>query len=1085
MYKNARSHPMMAIVTYDNTAPMITSRMLTLRIHTSVVIDATERPDKMMMLKLIKPDESIFTFFDCLFVLRMAINARTSSLPDDTELQTVSVSHFTGLAVTLIHTGDLIILDLSAYSAILSQRKNELRGSVALQTCEYGDTPWRGKLLHLHGKDVRSRKSPSDVNQISSVSHNMSGKKTVSGFSQGIHAKAQVPNPIATTCVQAPDCVKGYSVETMCVDDHNVSITYMYNDTQMLSRLSSGEHTILSNIPSIPHLVVTGKELVAIVDSDAMDQERLVSESLAGLEVEMEDELPRFGYLESLNQLEPALKLMLESVRSSLKDKNSQTFGKQVLDAKMEFMYELFLDGLVVLEGATDEAQRKDILQATEKVQHHIEEMRKYVRLMEESVKMGGKEDSVSVGSSTSASLMERRITPGDRDTGLGDMDMTDAADEGSEESSSMYRAWDKMDTMTVIEDGIVKNKMPELQQYFLQRENHELADYSNLCSQGLQLTLKYIKSHDLQKAKQLLTRMGMNVVDQMWHIAMFTLDIDVCMTITECLSEDKSLSEDQIAMVTFLKEVNKLYPSRNFHQQQDLYPHIKDWCKNSDSHQVQRLKSLVQHASEFDLISPCGALGDDKAGDEHRTPECYNEILLAWIQHLDTNTKDLIRLDVQMNNQVSRCMYESSLENSAVVWGDELSSVGEMLKGNHPLPALATLMYSPHKLNQPVLSIATPAKRKVSCALRALEKYSELEPVEHQSYFLFHHFKMKLYESKKLTRETIVQDQTGKELKAMDDNIRTLLLVGGYSESPYVRKRIQQEFPNLQTVIVEDGRLAVMKGAVMMGLKPRNIIQRRARFTYGFEIDLLFKEGEHPEKLKRKRDGLTLCAGVFDKLIKQGQLLQHQQEFSREFYETFKQPERKQLWGCVSLWRSPKRDPRYCYLEEDICVVAGVIRVPPPPGGWPDVVQWVDKLIVGETEFTMKVFIKETVDLLLQCIERGGRSAMELKMALEAAILAGITRDRLNLYLSSLLYKFKSSHLQEHLRYVLVNADLRSLQSEGHSTSSKKRQDAGRDKRLNLYSKIDSATTSDDEDNREFRTDKEMDDGEAGGESV
>ncbi|XP_052762358.1 heat shock 70 kDa protein 12A-like [Mya arenaria] len=46
---------------------------------------------------------------------------------------------------------------------------------------------------------------------------------------------------------------------------------------------------------------------------------------------------------------------------------------------------------------------------------------------------------------------------------------------------------------------------------------------------------------------------------------------------------------------------------------------------------------------------------------------------------------------------------------------------------------------------------------------------YAELEPEEHQSHYFFHHFKMKLYESKKLTRETFIRDQTGKDMKAVD----------------------------------------------------------------------------------------------------------------------------------------------------------------------------------------------------------------------------------------------------------------------------------------------------------------------------
>ncbi|WAR17626.1 LOW QUALITY PROTEIN: HS12A-like protein, partial [Mya arenaria] len=214
----------------------------------------------------------------------------------------------------------------------------------------------------------------------------------------------------------------------------------------------------------------------------------------------------------------------------------------------------------------------------------------------------------------------------------------------------------------------------------------------------------------------------------------------------------------------------------------------------------------------------------------------------------------------------------------------------------------------------------------------------------------------------------TLVENDNGETIQEMikdsmyKDRVQYRITgrLGGYSESPYVRERIQQVFPQLTTVMVEDGRLAVMKGAVMMGLKPRNIIQRRARFTYGLGRIELFVEGEHPEVFKYILDVETWCLRVFHKLIERGQLLQHQQEFSNPSYSTFKNPERKPLVWPISLWWSPRPNPRYCCLEDE-CERVGRITIQPPPHGWPDVVHSVEKLLVGETEFTMKGFVKET----------------------------------------------------------------------------------------------------------------------------
>jgi len=57
---------------------------------------------------------------------------------------------------------------------------------------------------------------------------------------------------------------------------------------------------------------------------------------------------------------------------------------------------------------------------------------------------------------------------------------------------------------------------------------------------------------------------------------------------------------------------------------------------------------------------------------------------------------------------------------------------------------------------------------------------------------------------------------------KCQADNISNILLVGGYSESRYVRGEIETAFSNMEVISVEDGRQAVVKGAVLMGTECR-----------------------------------------------------------------------------------------------------------------------------------------------------------------------------------------------------------------------------------------------------------------------
>jgi len=207
----------------------------------------------------------------------------------------------------------------------------------------------------------------------------------------------------------------------------------------------------------------------------------------------------------------------------------------------------------------------------------------------------------------------------------------------------------------------------------------------------------------------------------------------------------------------------------------------------------------------------------------------------------------------------------------------------------------------------------------------------------------------------------TIIESMKEILRKCQEDNISTFLLVGGYSESQYVRDAIKTSFPTMEIISEEDGRHAVVKGAVLMGEKPRDIIDRRARFTYGFSSDNAFIEGHHPKKFKYYWEGEAFCKGVFKKLIKAGQILQYNQQFSRDCHYPLRLQEHKHVAIRTTLWRSPLPNPTYCLDEEDQCEKVATITAKPPPEGWPDRVNCIDTLIVGETELTVKTLIEET----------------------------------------------------------------------------------------------------------------------------
>lgn len=148
--------------------------------------------------------------------------------------------------------------------------------------------------------------------------------------------------------------------------------------------------------------------------------------------------------------------------------------------------------------------------------------------------------------------------------------------------------------------------------------------------------------------------------------------------------------------------------------------------------------------------------------------------------------------------------------------------------------------------------------------------------------------------------------------------------------------------------------RLAVLKGAVLMGFKPRNIVQRKARFTYGFQGVERFLEGKHPEFLKVVQNGEPFCGLIFKKAIEVGSILHYMDMVGWKGHNSVTDPALKNKNRYTALWRSSKPDPLYC-LEEDGCEKVGKLVLKPPQNGWPDYWESYTYVVVGETEFTIR----------------------------------------------------------------------------------------------------------------------------------
>lgn len=110
-----------------------------------------------------------------------------------------------------------------------------------------------------------------------------------------------------------------------------------------------------------------------------------------------------------------------------------------------------------------------------------------------------------------------------------------------------------------------------------------------------------------------------------------------------------------------------------------------------------------------------------------------------------------------------------------------------------------------------------------------------------------------------------LIQLLNSESLKCID----TILLVGGYSESPVVKENISRVFPNIRVINPTDASSAVLKGAVLFGHDPYAIASRVCKNTYGVAMQVPFNPNIHFKEECRIIDGLVY--DVFDVHLRAG----------------------------------------------------------------------------------------------------------------------------------------------------------------------------------------------------------------------
>ena len=156
--------------------------------------------------------------------------------------------------------------------------------------------------------------------------------------------------------------------------------------------------------------------------------------------------------------------------------------------------------------------------------------------------------------------------------------------------------------------------------------------------------------------------------------------------------------------------------------------------------------------------------------------------------------------------------------------------------------------------------------------------------------------------------------------------DVSSILLVGGFAESPMLQEAVKEAFRNKNVIVPQDAGLAVLKGAVLYGHQPKTISARVCKYTYGVEIIKEFDNAIHPQSKKLLRDEVEMCDNIFDVHVSFGKVIKVGELQVKQDYTVVKADQTKMTFP---IYTSNEREPTY--TTDATCTRLGTITIDLP----------------------------------------------------------------------------------------------------------------------------------------------------------
>lgn len=160
-------------------------------------------------------------------------------------------------------------------------------------------------------------------------------------------------------------------------------------------------------------------------------------------------------------------------------------------------------------------------------------------------------------------------------------------------------------------------------------------------------------------------------------------------------------------------------------------------------------------------------------------------------------------------------------------------------------------------------------------------------------------------------------------------NDIKTIILVGGFAKSDFVYEYIKKEFSDKEVIVPIDPDLAVLKGAVKFGHLDGIIEMRVCNYTYGVETNRYRLASDPQDKIKYIGNKHQ-CTQVFEKLITIGDKVLVNDKVEKKFNASTADMTKMK----INIYRSKEKSPLFVTDEGCELFATMTVQMPDTEGG-------------------------------------------------------------------------------------------------------------------------------------------------------